>query len=176
MVTEVGAFFGSEGTAPLIERAGSELRDVLTNHGSRDAWVPARLLVEAIVAADSIAGRGDYAACWGIGRFIAKKEIGPVYEIALKILRPSMIVSLAPGLFSTHFKDAGRVTTIQTGERALVVSFLQFPDPHPALCLGLAGWMEGWLGLRQRSAISVEHVGCRCQEAPSCDYAVSWED
>jgi len=129
-----------------------------------------------LVGADRIAGRSDYATCWNIGHFIASREIGPVHAIALKVLRPSMIMSLAPGLFSTHFKDAGRVATLPTGERALVVSFVQFPAPHRALCLGLGGWMEGWLGLRPRSAIHVDHVVCRCQDAPSCDYAVSWED
>jgi hypothetical protein len=176
MLTEVAAFLGEERAMPLLERVGSELREALTGNGPRDAWVPTRLLVEAIVAADQIAGRSDYATCWDIGRFIASREIGPVHAIALKVLRPSIIMSVAPSIFSTHFKDAGRVATLPTGERALLVSFLQFPSPHRALCLGLGGWMEGWLGLRPRSAIRIDHVVCRCRDAPSCDYAVAWED
>jgi hypothetical protein len=176
MLTEVAAFVGQERAAPFLDQVGSELRDVLASKGLRDTWVPARLLVESIVAADRIAGRGDYATCWAMGRFIASREIGPVHAIALKVLRPSMIMSMAPGIYSTHFKDAGRVATLPTGERALVVSFLQFPAPHPALCLGLGGWMEGWLALRPRSAIRIDHIACRCQDAPSCDYAVAWED
>lgn len=176
MVREVRAFLGEENEAALLERASPDLRDVLTTDGPRDDWALAGLLVEALVAADLIAGRGDYTTCWNIGRFIAKREIGPVQAIALKVLRASMIMSLAPGLFSTHFRDAGRVATRSTGDRALVVSFLGFPGPHPALCIGLGGWMEGWLGLRDRSSITVDHVACRCQDSPSCDYAVSWED
>ena len=176
MVTEVSVFLGEEKKGALLERASAELREILTSDGPRDTWAPAGLLVESLVAADLIAGRGDYTSCWNIGRFIAKREIGPVQAIALKVLRASMIMSLAPGLFSTHFKDAGRVATRSTGDRALVVSFLGFPEPHRALCVGLGGWMEGWLGLRERSSIRVDHVACRCQASPTCDYAVSWED
>lgn len=176
MVTEVSAFLGEEKKGALLERASAGLREVLTSDGPRDTWALAGLLVEALVAADLVAGRGDYETCWDIGRFIAKREIGPVQAIALKVLRASMIMSLAPGLYSTHFKDAGRVATLPTGDRALVVSFLNFPAPHRALCVGLGGWMEGWLGLRERSSIRIDHVACRCQGLPSCDYAVSWED
>jgi hypothetical protein len=176
MVTEVSAFLAEEKRDALLERASAGLREALASDGPRDTWAPAGLLVEALIAADLVAGRGDYAICWDIGRFIAKREIGPVQAIALKVLRASMIMSLAPGLFSTHFKDAGRVATLPTGDRALVVSFLNFPAPHLALCVGLGGWMEGWLGLRERSSIRIHHVACRCQGSPSCDYAVAWED
>lgn len=176
MVTEVSAFLGEEKRGALLEQASADLRAILTSDGPRDTWALAGLLVEALVAADLIAGRGDYSTCWDVGHFIAKREIGPVQAIALKVLRASIIMSLAPGLFTTHFKDAGRVATLPTGERALVVSFINFPTPHPALCLGLGGWMEGFLGLRKRSSIRIEHIGCRCQGLPSCDYAVSWED
>lgn len=142
----------------------------------RPEWAPMSLFGEAVVLADRVAGKGDFSTCWGIGLFVAKSEIGPVQSLAMKILHPSMVISLAPSLFTTHFQEAGRVSVRATGERALLASFIDFPEPHPAQCLTIGGWIQGWLGLGPRHAVRVEHTSCRCERALSCDYTVAWDD
>jgi hypothetical protein len=143
---------------------------------SRPEWISMAFFAEAVRVADRIAGPGDLSTCWAIGLFVAKCEVGPVQSLAMKVLRPSMIISLAPGLYSTHFQDAGRVTSRAAGERALVVSFPDFPNPTRAQCLVIGGWMQGWLGLGPRREVRVEHTSCRCEGAAVCEYSVAWID
>lgn len=176
LVHEVVRLLGDERRASALEGAGPALRTfLLDGTRGRDAWVPTSLLVDAIVVADRIAGTGDLALAWELGLRVARGEIGPVHEIALRVLRPSMLMSLAPGLFGTHFRGSGRVAILPTGERSLVVSFTGLPEPHRAHCRALGGWMEGWLGLGARHSIHIEHVVCRCDGASACNYTASWE-
>jgi hypothetical protein len=161
--------FATEASAPLGVLVATAKRD-------RPDWVPMSTFTEAIVLADRVAGNGDLSACWKLGRFVATHEVGAVQALAMRVLRPSLIMSIAPGLWSTHFQDAGRVTIRATGDRALIVSFPDSPTPERAHCLAVGGWIEGWLGLGPRKSIRVDHPICRCTGHASCDYTVAWEE
>jgi hypothetical protein len=177
LVGDVLEYLDAEQRERFLVEASPALREALRGPArDRAEWVPIALFGETVVLADRIVGTGDLSSCWGIGLFVAKCEVGPVQSLAMKVLRPSMIISLAPSLFTTHFQDAGRVIIRAAGEHALVVSFLDFPDPKRAQCLVIGGWMQGWLGLGPRRAIRVEHTACRCDRAASCEYSVAWEE
>lgn len=167
-----------EGQAKELRSAASPLLlEVLEGAVKRpDDWVPTLSLIEALVLADRISGTGDFMRSWDIGHDIARSEVGPVQALAARVLRPPMLMSLAPSLFSTHFRASGRVATLPVAERSLVVSFTGFALPHRAHCFALGGWMRGFLSLGARWSIEVAHDGCICDGRSSCDYVVSWED
>lgn len=147
-----------------------------TPESRRRDWVSTELLVEALVLSDRLAGRGDLSLCRGIGIYVARREVGPVQALALRVLRPPILMSLAPSLWRTHFRDTARVTIRGRGDRDILVSFSEAASPKRPLCLAVGGWIEGWLGLGERTQICVDHVACRCEGETTCDYAVSWEE
>ena len=158
-------------------QTSSELRAFL-ERGRRDRenWAPLALFHEALVTADAVSGKGDLEACWRIGRFIAKHEVGAVRSLALRILRPSVVLSLTCSLWQVHYRNAGRAVTQVAGPSAIRLSIIDYPSPHRAHCLSVAGWVQGALELGRRRAIRVDKVACRCESAASCDYSVSWEE
>lgn len=149
---------------------------VSTAKRDRPDWVPMATFIEAIVLADRVAAKGDLSECRKLGLFVATHEVGAVQSLAMRVLRPWLIMSIAPGLWSTHFQDAGRVTIRGLGDRRVLVSFPDFPTPTRAHCLAVGGWIEGWLGLGPRRAIQVDHSTCRCEGHSSCEYDVAWEE
>jgi hypothetical protein len=159
-----------------MQEASPELRSAFASaRADRDGWSPLGLFHEALVTADAVGGRGDLASCWQIGHFVARHEVGAVRSLALRILRPSMVLSLTSSLWQVHYRNAGRAVTQVAGPGAIRLSVLDYPSPHKAQCLSLAGWIQGALELGRRRAIKVEKIACRCDQAASCDYRVSWE-
>jgi predicted hydrocarbon binding protein len=69
-----------------------------------------------------------------------------------------------------------RVTVRGLGDTQIVVTFSGAEETTRPLCLAVAGWMEGFLGLGARRNIRVDHVACVCDGAGTCDYAVTWEE
>ena len=175
LVHEVVALIGEPERSRLLEAASPSLRGFLMDGPrGRDAWASLSLLIDALVLADRVAGKGDLQLAWQLGLRIARNEVGPVQEIALRVVRPSMLMSVAPGLFGTHFRNCGRVAIRPSGEHSLTASFTGLSTPHRAHCKALGGWMEGWLGIGRRHSIRVEHVTCRCDGASACDYTAMW--
>jgi hypothetical protein len=159
-----------------MRQVGSDLR-AFFERGRRDreGWAPLPLFHEALVTADAVSGRGDLEACWHVGRFIAQHEVGAVRSLALKILRPAMVLSLTSSLWQVHYRKAGRAVTNVTGASAIKLSIIDYPTPHRAHCLSVAGWVQGALELGRRRSIRVDKVACRCEGAAACEYHVSWE-
>ncbi len=162
----------------LLEGASPALRALLEQSPRSDTdWVSVLLLAEIFLIADRIAGDGDGKKCFDIGAFVASHEVGASQSLAQRSLRPSVIMSLAPGLWSTHFQDSGRVAIRPTGERSLVVTLVDTPNLGETFCLALGGWIKGWLGLGpRRRVLRIDHTTCRHKGGAVCDYAVAWED
>jgi hypothetical protein len=177
LASGVLAYCGETHAEKLIELSSDGLRGFLMKPESRrEDWVPIGWLVEALTLADRTAGNGDDALAWPIGGFLASREIGAVHALAARLLRPSVIMSLAPGLWVTHFRNAGRVVARGRGEREMVIGLVDVPKHEKVLCLGIGGWMEGFLRLGSRWDICVRHIACSCAGASSCEYTVSWMD
>lgn len=177
LITEVREYLSPEARPRFMLQVGSELRAFFERaRKDREAWAPLALFHEALVTADAVFGSGDLQKCWHVGRFIAQHEAGAVRSLALKILRPSVVLSLTSSLWQVHYRNAGRAVTHVAGPGAIRLSVIDYPIPHRAHCLSVAGWVQGALELGRRRAIQVEKIACRCERAPSCDYRVSWED
>jgi hypothetical protein len=177
LITEVLEYLSLETRPNFLLQVGSELR-AFFERGRRDreAWAPLALFHEALVTADAVFGRGDLETCWHVGRFIAQHEVGAVRSLALRILRPTVVLSLTSSLWQVHYRNAGRAVTHVAGPSAIRLSILDYPIPHRAHCLSVSGWVQGALELGRRRSIRVDKVACRCERAASCDYHVSWEE
>lgn len=177
LITEVAEYFSVEGRARFLEGTSPELRSLLERRRrDREDWASLALFHEALVVADGIAGRGDGRTCWDIGRFTAQHEAGVVRSFAMKFLRPTALISLATSLWQVHYRNAGRVVSKVSGPHSMRFSLVDYPTPHRAHCLAVAGWVQGALELGPRRSVLVRKVACRCEQASTCDYVVSWED
>jgi hypothetical protein len=177
LITEVLQYLAPEVRPRFMLQVGSELRALLERgRRDREAWAPLALFHEAMVTADAVSGKGDLEVCWHIGHFIARHESGAVRSLALKLLRPSVLLSLSSSLWQVHYRNAGRAVTHVTGPRAIRLSIVDYPIPHRAHCLSVAGWVHGALEIGRRRAIRVDKIACRCERAASCDFHISWEE
>jgi hypothetical protein len=136
-------------------------------------WVPFPLFIEACVLADRMFGKGDLSLVWETGRFAATHSIGVWKSLFMRHVTPSIVVGITGGLWSHHYQG-GKLTSRATGHQALAFSILDFPTPHRAHCIAIAGWMTGSLELGPRKNINVRELGCRAAGGASCDFQVSW--
>ncbi len=177
LIEDVLAFLDEGERAGLMKAASALLRDTMSmSRVERPEWCPVALFTEAMGLLERFAERGELDACREAGRFVATREVGPVQELAMRVLRPSMIVSLAPGIFVTHFQECGKVSVRTAGSHSLMVTLIDFPEPSRPQCRAIEGWMEGWLSLGPRKAVRARHGACRCDGASVCEYAASWEE
>jgi hypothetical protein len=177
LLTGVAAYLEPEQRAKLAELAGPELRAFLAQTESRrDDWIPVQWIIEALILSDRIVGTGDLSVAWRIGRFVASREVGIVQQLALRVLRPAVIMSLSSGLWVTHYRNAGRVGARGVSDRDMIITFSDVPEKSRALCLSIGGWIEGFLALGPRTNIVVRHGACMSEGASACEFRVTWDE
>jgi len=177
LLSGVAAYLNPEQHHRLMQLSSPELRGFLGKpDAQRDDWVPIDWTIEALILADRVAGAGDLKLCWPIGAFVAAREAGVVQTLALKVLRPPIIMSLASGLWVTHYRNAGRVVARGRSDREMIVSFMDVPNPRRAFCLSIGGWIEGFLRLGPRRNIDVRHTACLSQGGTTCEFLVTWDE
>jgi hypothetical protein len=84
-----------------------------------------------------------------------------------------MFLGIASGLWGSHY-DSGKLRSRTQGDDALILNISDFPTPHRAHCLAIAGWLQGSLEVGPRSNVTVEELSCRVQGATECAFRVSW--
>lgn len=166
--------FGVAGQQRLRQAASPALRDFLASAEPKAGWVPFELFVEATSLADRLFGRGDMAMAWDIGRFAASHNIGVWKSLFMRHAPPGVLLGITSGLWSHHY-DGGRLASRATGPSSVIVGILDFPEPHRAHCLSIAGWIQGSLELGPRKNILVQETACRTQGGALCEFRLSWE-
>lgn len=166
--------FGKDAAERLRRAASPELRVLLsTTETPPGGWVPFALFVEVNELVDREFGRGDGALIWEAGRFAASHNVGAWKGLIMRHVTPGMLVGLAASLWSKHY-DGGRLVSRSAGGTSLVVSIVDFPEPHPAHCKAIGGWMLGSLELGPRKSPSVLELSCRASGAAICEFRLSW--
>lgn len=168
--------FGEDARQRYLTSVTPGLRALL---GSKDeppgGWVDFALFVEANEVADKLFGRGDMALAWDAGRFAATHNAGVWRSLLLRHIRPSTFLGIAAGLWSSHY-EGGKLITRAHGSDGVVATLSDFPTPHRAHCLSIAGWLVGSLEIGPRKEIRVEESTCRALGGRSCEFRVVWRD
>ncbi len=165
---------GEAGVTRLLASCSSPLRQLLSQEDvAPGTWVDFELFVESTVLVDKLFGSGDLELGRAIGRFAAGHAQGVWKTFFIKHLPPTIVMRLASGMWHHHY-DAGRLTTRTAGSTGLLLTISDWPRPHRAHCLSIAGWMHGTLELGPRTDIVVQELSCRAQKAATCDFRLSW--
>jgi hypothetical protein len=166
--------FGADAAARYRAACSPELRALFDSTVKpAGGWVPFPLFVEALQVLDQTLGTGDGALVRESGRFAASHNIGAWKGLIMRHVSPSTFVGLAASLWSKHY-DGGRLVSRAAGPTCLIVSLVDFPEPHPAHCLAIAGWMQGSLELGPRKHPAVEEVACRNRGQAICEFELRW--
>jgi hypothetical protein len=166
--------FGLPGLQRYRAAASSELRELFAlKKDPPGGWVPFPLFIEATTLVDRLFGTGDLGLVWETGRFAATHSIGVWKSLFMRHVTPNIVVGITGGLWSHHY-DAGRLVSRAIGHQSLEFAILDFPTPHRAHCLAIAGWMQGSLELGPRKNILVREMACRTEGAHRCEFQVSW--
>ena len=170
----VGVKFGAAALARFDENASSVLRALLESPDPKGGWTDFELFIEATVLVDRLFGTGDLELARDVGRFAAAHNQGIWKSFIVKRVPPSLVMRLAAGVWHHHY-DAGRLSSRPLGATGIAVSVANFPRPHRAHCLSIAGWMLGTLELGPRTDISVTEVSCRAQGGLTCEWHGTWK-
>jgi len=166
--------FGTGALQRLLAAASPELRALLTSKESPPGgWLPFALFVEVNELVDREFGKGDGALIWEAGRFAASHNAGVWKSLIMRHVSPGMLVGLASSLWSKHY-DGGRLVSRAGGGTSVMVSIVDFPEPHPAHCKAVGGWMLGSLELGPRKHPQVQEMACRAQGAAICEFRLTW--
>lgn len=166
--------FGEDGAEQVRSEASPELRALLVAKAvPAGGWVPFSLFVELNQIIDRRFGKGDGALIWESGRFAASHNVGAWKGLIMRHVAPSLLVSLASSLWSKHY-DGGRLVSRAAGPTALIVSIVDFPEPSPAHCKAIGGWIQGSLEMGPRKHIQVQELACRSAGAAICEFRISW--
>jgi hypothetical protein len=166
--------FGEPARQVFREKATPELREIFTR--AKDppgGWVPFDRFVEANVLADRLFGKGDLALVREMGRFAANHNIGVWKGLIMRHVPPSMLLSITAGLWSHHY-DGGRLSSSPAGPTSMIVRIHDFPTPHRAHCLSVAGWVEGSLSLGPRKNVEATETSCAARGDALCELRISW--
>jgi hypothetical protein len=166
--------FGIPSRQVYREAASRELREFFAADKDPSAgWVPFEWFVEANVLADRLFGHGDLMLVREIGAFAAAHNVGVWKGLVMRHVPPSVLLGIAAGLWSHHY-DGGRLSSRTSGPREMTVCIMDFPTPHRAHCLAVAGWIKGTLELGPRNNVEVVETSCRTQGGAMCELRATW--
>jgi hypothetical protein len=172
----VHATFGAEASERYRGAASAHLGAFFRGEDKPPGgWLPFELLVESVVLADRMFGKGDLALAWDMGTFSATNDLPVWKRMVMKRVNPTMMLTLASSVWSHHY-DGGRLLTRVTGPTGMLITIADFPSPHRAHCLSVAGWMLGSMRMGPRKNTIVRELGCRAAGGRSCDFQLSWEE
>lgn len=166
--------FGESAPQRLRSECSSELATLLASKESPPGgWVPFSLFVEVNQSIDRLFGKNDGALIWESGRFAASHNAGVWKSLIMRHVTPGMLVGLASSLWSKHY-EGGRLVSRAGGGNSMMVSIVDFPEPHPAHCKAIGGWMLGSLEIGPRKSPVVQEMSCRSHGAAICEFRLSW--
>lgn len=174
----VKARFGTTGAELFQARASAELRMALSIAQQRDEWVDFGLFIEATELVDRLFGRGDLAMAWEVGRYAAEHNIGVWRSLIMRVMSPSILMSIATSLWTHHY-DSGKLVVREeesdSEKNQVRVSIAEFRSPHRTHCMSIGGWIERSLELGRPKSVRVREVACRARHGASCEFALTWK-
>lgn len=174
--TYVRTTFGVDAQERYRSAASSGLRSFFRQEVKpAGGWVPFELFVEAVLLADRMFGKGDLGLVREMGEFSATHGLPVWKRLLMRRVSPATMLSLASSAWSHHY-DGGRLLSRVSGANGLFITISDFPTPHRAHCLSVAGWTLGSLKMGPRKNAAVRELGCRAAGDRSCDFQLSWDN
>lgn len=155
--------------------------EFLEKNIAKTEWYPVTHLNGLVNTYDLIVGNGDFLSIVPVAEYIAKKDLGPVFEVFVDLKNPQVIVNSAPSLWSRYF-DTGRVEVerVNTDDKSSTLVLYELADETRAsgvaICtFAVPEWFKTGLLMSGTSSVTVTQTECRYKGAESCRYEIKWE-
>lgn len=169
----VRARFGAIANDHFMACASPPLRTALMLAPQVDQWVDFGLFIEATELVDRLFGRGDLGMSWEIGRYAAEHNMGVWRSLVMRVLNPSMVLSIAASLWTHHY-DSGKLVVREEESGGVRLSIAEFSRPHRTHCMSIGGWIERTLELGRPKSVRVREVTCRARGGGACEFTLTW--
>ena len=151
------------------------------NNLVKTEWYPVPYVNRLINTYDLIAGNGDFLSIVPIAEYIAKKDLGPVFEVFIDLKNPQVVLNSAPSLWSRYF-DTGRmdVESVNMDAKSSTLRLYELADETKAsgvaICtFAVPEWFRTGLLMSGADSVSITQTECRYKGAEACKYEVTWE-
>jgi hypothetical protein len=168
---------GAAAWPALLDRVSPADRQILDGMVLLGGWYPVgawNRIVDAHLSHASNAKEEMTA----YARFTADRDLNSVFKALLRMGSPSFVLSRTDSLWRRYF-DAGELKPKQVSPREFALTLEAPADLEraagPWVCqLGVCGWLAQALELTGAKQPEVEHLRCRFQGAPCCEYRARW--
>lgn len=147
----------------------------------KSEWYPVTRLNNLVNTYDLIVGNGDFLSVAPVAEYIAKKDLGPVFEVFVDLKNPQVILNSAPSLWSRYF-DTGRidVESIDLNDKNSTLVLYELADETKAsgvaICtFAVPEWFKTGLLMSGAGSVAITQTECRYKGAESCKYEIKWE-
>jgi DNA-binding CsgD family transcriptional regulator len=160
----------------VVERSGAEAWEALVaslpapDRAALREVVPAGWYDHALRArlVRRLSGRFGAAAAFELGRHEAERDLTTVHRWFLRLVKPAFAIRNM-NLYWCRSEAGGRWTSEVDGQ-AIVARLYDWDPVEPALCRTLEGYLGRTLELLGDGKVAVEHVRCRAEGAPFCEF------
>ena len=147
---------------------------------AKSEWYPVPLLNNLVNTYDLVVGNGDFLSIVPIAEYIAKKDLGPVFEVFVDLKNPQVILNSAPSLWSRYF-DSGRVDveSVNVDDKSSTLVLYELADEMKAsgvaICtFAVPEWFKTGLLMSGTGSVAITQTECRYKGAESCKYEIKW--
>lgn len=169
--------WGNQAVSILEAKLPTSVRAVfVTSELVAHAWYPVTIwnsLVEEVVRWPN-----KHNAVREIAAYVAEQDLTLAHKVLLKLGTPELVMRQAGVFWNTYF-NGGRLTPFAEGDRffrlVLYLGVDPQADPGRHTCReAVPAWQENALRLAGARGGQSQHVRCRFEGHPTCDYEVRW--
>ncbi len=155
--------------------------EILKNDIIRTEWYPTPLLNRLINTYDVLIGNGDFSSIIPIAEHIAKKDLGPLFEVFVNLDNPYIVLNNTPALWSRYF-DSGQVELdiLDLDKKYSTLYLYEAADENRAsgvaICnVAVPKWFKVGLLMAGAKSANITQTDCRYKGAQFCKFEVRWE-
>lgn len=165
----------------IVDNLPASDRDIVDGNIIKSRWYPAPLLNRLINTYDVLVGEGDFLSIMPVAEHIAKKDLGPLFDIFIHLNDPNMVLNNAPALWSRYFDSGWLVVDVLDTDQKYSTFYLhEVADEHRApgvaICnFAIPKWLKTVLLMSGAKSAQIIQTDCRYKGAELCRFEVRWE-
>jgi hypothetical protein len=172
------AFVRARAPGALLERVKAEMDESAREALFSKPLVPSEpvdygAVVQLLVAADKVVGKGDLALVREAARSNQETNLRGVYRALLPFASTEFIIKMASKLW-TRYHDTGSVSVERLGPTKAGLILRDYPGIPRHHAPEIEGAFEGILGVAGTRVERIVHTACVNRGDPLCKWEISW--
>ena len=166
--------WGEAGLEKIKAACTGAARDMLARPVLPVVWYPDQAMIDMLLVADKVCGRGDKNVLRAIGRFDAERNLRGVYKMFISLTSPHFLIKNAARVWRQFF-DEGDVETRHFEETSGVLVVRNFSDMPLYHEVNQMPFMERALEMCGCRNVRGAHLACLARGDDRCEFRYTWE-